>query len=798
MTSFIHALKSTDNFTHNDPVTGRFSIRLLQSVEQADMIAGWVNQPYARFWNMGGFSKSQVLSYYQTMQNEPDKAVFIGFCDDQPAFLAEIYDPLTDSLSDHYRAEKGDCGMHLLVAPPVLRRGGFTLAVMRSLLHFIFSEAEIRRIVVEPDIRNHKIHRLNCLVGFTHIKPVQLPDKMAYLGLCRREDFFQSLDVIRPAKGPLYSCEQTAHLSPCYWEKANRHLLRKMIAELSHEEVLQPQQLNARMFQITAGETLRYEFAARRLMVDHWLIDGRSLKRLVRSDQNEWLAEGGPDALEFLIAIGDQLDIGCDDFPLYLEEISSTLYSACYKLSSGNRSAEDLCHAEYQDSEAAMSEGHPVFIANNGRIGFNTADYLAYAPETARSLPMTWLAVSRSRAVFSSFTSLTYKQLIEQELDAALLNRWRDYLVMLELEPDDYYFMPVHPWQWQNKIAITFAAEVAQRHLVWLGEGDDIYRPQQSIRTFFNITAPHKHYVKTALSILNMGFMRGLSPEYMSVTPAINEWLVDLLGTDAILNEAGFTILREVAAIGYQNPVYSKKISGSTGYGKMLAALWRESPQQYLKPGERLMTMAALLHQDADGKALTGRLIAASGQSVEGWICSYLKAYYVPLIHCFYHYDLAFMPHGENLIMVMRDCRIERMLMKDIGEEIGLMNSTLAVPEEISRISYKLDEALKRDHIFTDVFDGFFRHLSAVLDDQGLMKEQEFWALVAEFTKTYQMAYPHNADKYQRYDLFRPVMTRNCFNRLQLRNNRQMLDLLDPQKSFRFGTPMVNPLAQFA
>lgn len=798
MISFIDALKLNGNFTWNDPATGSFSVRLLQPAQDADMIAGWVNRPYARFWNMGGFSKSQVQTYYQAMQNEPDKAVFIGLYDDQPAFLAELYDPSTDSLFDYYHAEKGDCGMHLLVAPPVSPRSGFTLAVMRTLLHFIFSEAGIRRVVVEPDIRNHKIHRLNCLAGFTHIRPVQLPDKLAYLGLCRREDFVRSLEITMPANGPLYTREQTAHLSPYYWEKANRHLLRKIIAELSHEEILQPRQLDVQTFLVTAGDTLRYEFTARRLMVDHWLIDGESLKRLVRPDQGEWLAEDKPDALEFVIAVRDRLDIRAEDFPLYLEEISSTLYSACYKLSFGSRSAEDLCHAGYQDTEAAMSEGHPIFIANNGRIGFNTTDYLAYAPETARSLPMTWLAVRRSRAVFSSVTGLNYRQLIEQELDAEELNRWRDYLVMLELDPDDYYFMPVHPWQWQNKIAITFAAEVAQRHLVWLGEGADLYRAQQSIRTFFNITAPYKHYVKTALSILNMGFMRGLSPEYMSVTPAINQWLTELLGSDAILNETGFTVLREVAAIGYRNPVYRKEISGTTGYGKMLSALWRESPEQYLKPGERLMTMAALLHTDADGKALTGSLIAASGQSAEGWIRSYLKAYYVPLIHCFYHYDLAFMPHGENLIMVLKECRIERMLMKDIGEEIGLLNSPLDVPEEISRISYKFDDALKTDYIFTDIFDGFFRHLSAVLEDQGLMKEQEFWALVAEVTKAYQAEHPQNFDKYQRYDLFRPVMVRNCFNRLQLRNNRQMLDLLDPEKSFRFGTPMANPLAQFA
>ena len=48
----------------------------------------------------------------------------------------------------------------------------------------------------------------------------------------------------------------------------------------------------------------------------------------------------------------------------------------------------------------------------------------------------------------------------------------------------------MHPWQWRNKVAITFAPDLARRDLVFLGEGPDDYRAQQSIRTFFNLSDP--------------------------------------------------------------------------------------------------------------------------------------------------------------------------------------------------------------------------------------------------------------------------------------------------------------------
>ena len=47
-----------------------------------------------------------------------------------------------------------------------------------------------------------------------------------------------------------------------------------------------------------------------------------------------------------------------------------------------------------------MIEGHPSFVANNGRLGFDAEDYHAYAPEAAAPIRVMWLAVhKRQRAL---------------------------------------------------------------------------------------------------------------------------------------------------------------------------------------------------------------------------------------------------------------------------------------------------------------------------------------------------------------------------------------------------------------
>ena len=187
--------------------------------------------------------------------------------------------------------------------------------------------------------------------------------------------------------------------------------------------------------------------------------------------------------------------------------------------------------------------------------------------------------------MFTASEGLGFRDHLEAELGASALAYFDAELSLLGLDPADYFLMPVHPWQWDNKLTVTFAAEIAQQHIVHLGIGADSYQAQQSIRTFFNTVSPEKCYVKTAMSVLNMGFMRGLSPQYMKATPAINDWLHELISNDAALLKRGLKVIREVAAIGYHNGYYEAATAKDSPYRKMLSALWRESPLPLLKTG---------------------------------------------------------------------------------------------------------------------------------------------------------------------------------------------------------------------
>ncbi|MEU8017676.1 IucA/IucC family siderophore biosynthesis protein [Micromonospora parva] len=596
-----------------------------------------------------------------------------------------------------------------------------------------------------------------------------------------------------PASG-----DPVGHLTPQRWARANRLLVRKALAEFTHERLLTPQAVTGpderQWYEVHSDDgTVSYRFAARVLALSHWQVDADSI---TRHRDGTSLA---PDAVDLIVELRDTLGLSARVLPVYLEEVTSTLAGTAYKLAQAAPSAAELAEADFQTIETSMSEGHPCFVANNGRLGFGVDEYHRYAPEAAAPVRLEWLAAHRDHSTFSSAADLDYDTLIEGELDAGTRDRFAATMADLGLDVADYHLIPVHPWQWWNKLAVTFAGELAERRLVHLGPGPDVYLAQQSIRTFFNVSEPGRHYVKTALSVLNMGFMRGLSAAYMEATPAINDWLADLIAGDEVLTGTGLTVIRERAAVGYRHRQYEAATDRTSPYRKMLAALWRESPVPDLAPGERLSTMAALLHVDDEGGSVAAALITRSGLAPEVWLRRYLDAYLTPLLHSFYAYDLAFMPHGENVILVLDEQdTVQRVIFKDIAEEIAVMSSDVELPAAVERIRVEVPDDTKLLSIFTDVVDCFLRHLNAVLVEAGVLAEDDFWRTVAACAADYFDRVPHLAERVRHYDLFAPEFTLSCLNRLQLRDNQQMINLADPSAALQFVGTLTNPLAAHA
>ena len=806
------------------------SIRPLDVDRDAARIHEWLTHPRAHYWMMTELDEAEVRTYLEGVRASADDAGWVGSVDGDDCFYVETYTP--DSLipQNVLATGPGDIGMHLLVAPPAGPAvHGLTDRIMAAVIDFCLKPGDqggrgAERVVVEPDARNDAIIDKNRAAGFTPITEATIMmgeiEKRALVSVCTRADFvgsalasFVGEDVGRkPATPPA----PYAHLNSGAFAVVQRHLVAKALSEFAHERLIHPVNLGEDggvaangsahagggaasangeddAWELNIDGASRYTFTARVLPLEHWVIDEASITR--------WRdgSEVPLDAQELVVELQDALAIPEDLISTYLEELASTLAGAAYKLEdarAGRRpDAQTLADADFQTTEAAMTEGHPGFLANNGRIGFGLSDFRTWAPENGKLNRIEWVAVRRDLSHLSLGVGLDEESHLGEALSEAERDLFGSRIRAAGQDPADFHLLPIHPWQADHRLAITFAADIARGDLLPLGEGLDKHQAQQSLRTFFNHSRTGAPYVKVALAVQNMGFLRGLSPKYMRDTPAINDWVADLIASDDTFAEAGFRVLRERAALGYTGDVYHQT-KETNPHRKMLAALWRENPVEQIEPGQKLITMAALLHRDHQGVSLAAELIEASGLSAAAWLRSYLRAYLKPLVHALLAHDLVFMPHGENLILVLDEHTVTGAFMKDIGEEVAVLGHR-ELPADVERIRAVVPGEEKALSVFTDMFDGVMRHLSGILDADGLLPAERFWAIVAETLDDYEAEHPEAARGVSGdVDLRADHFAHSCLNRLQLKNTKQMVDIGNQAESLLYAGTMPNPVAR--
>lgn len=337
------------------------TVQPLRPADHTALLHSWLSTPRARFWGMTDRSPAQVRTYLDAVIAFEHENGWIGLRGGVPLVYAETYDPARLLPAGVLDPEPGDLGMHLLIAPPDgATEHGLTAAVMAGVVRWCFADRGAARLVVEPDERNRAVLAKNAAAGFRILRTVELPEgpgvKRAVLSTCTRADFADSPLGDRRRRGQRQGgtgadaddatpgtprpdslaasptaltapTAPTAHLRADVAEQAHRHLIAKALAELSHERVLAPAALGEDRFLLAVpGTTVRYEFRARVLPLEHWLVDPASIRRL---------DDGAPTALDvqiLVLELQDPLGIADDLLSTYLEELASTFAARCATL----------------------------------------------------------------------------------------------------------------------------------------------------------------------------------------------------------------------------------------------------------------------------------------------------------------------------------------------------------------------------------------------------------------------------------------------------------------------------------
>lgn len=616
-----------------------------------------------------------------------------------------------------------------------------------------------------------------------------------------------------------------AELTAEHWDRASDRLAAKMLAELCFEYALRPvpadpdadvqdtgvqdtgeadadaapgggARTGARRWRARVHPGAAYVFEGRRTTMDGWrVLPGTA----VREGADGALAPASPFALLRDLGAAGVVDPAVEAFTV--GELNATLSGDAVLAGSRATSAAlaDLPHAELEGHQG----GHPWIFANKGRVGFSARDR-GFAPEARRRARLPWIAVHRSLAEHHGVPGLDQDALRERELGpgarALFASRLADAAGGAGREPGEFVWLPVHPWQWDEVVVPLFAAELAHGLVVPLGEAEDDYLPQQSIRTFTNLTRPDRLNVKLSLAILNTMVYRGIPTELCRAAPASTRWVHALRDGDPFLSERCRVVLPgEVAAVAVRHPVLEEIPDAPYRHKQLLGALWREPVTEQLDPGERARTLAALLHVDGEGRAFAAELVERSGLAPEAWLRALFGAVLPPVLHLLYRYGLAFNPHGENAVVVYdeRD-RPVRLAVKDFVDDMKLLDTDLPeyadLPDEALGVLMRFDAGELTSSIAKSLFIGHFRYLAPLAQEQVGVPEDRFWELVREEVLRYQEEFPRLAERFARFDLLAPEFERVCLNRERLLGGGYH-DRAERDAEFHLDAPPIpNPL----
>jgi aerobactin synthase len=458
------------------------------------------------------------------------------------------------------------------------------------------------------------------------------------------------------------------------WNEVCWNFIKKVIEELSFEG-----------FEITLLLAPLKKYSSGSVKVERSKWGGYWVKGFDDLDINQTSVDTG----QYISNLnGTLLKMKEADLIIFLTELHQTLRSDLIlweKLTSPPYDKIDIFLDEQFDflSWQKVLNGHPKLLLNKGRLGWTEADLKNFSPEMGPKFQLRYLKFKNKEDL-----------------------------------------IPIHPWQFSNKIQTHFQHQLMTGEIEDLGVFGDFYTPQVSLRTLSNVTDPLKPDVKISLSLLNTSSFRGLEPKSLKLGGALYRNLKRKVDEDEFLKER-VILLEELAAESYPHPHQEEFENLGYQYKELMGYCWRESVFQVLNKIKcqfshdefvTIIPAAALTFNHPnypEGEYLL-KLIDQSKLSYADWFEKYIDRILLPLYHFVLVHGVGIIGHGQNALILLKDFAPEKIILKDYHGDVRFCEN-FGFEEKLPGCSI-----LPMNHLIHDFFTGHlvsvYRYLDHLID----------------------------------------------------------------------------------
>lgn len=519
-------------------------------------------------------------------------------------------------------------------------------------------------------------------------------------------------------------------------------------------------------------ESSSYVFRARRTLFGSYVVDPESVRRISRGVLGDEESEPADDPGRFIVDVAAGLGLTGTTVANYIAELSATLAAEAHMAATGIPSKQ-LVQLPHSEMEGQLT-GHPLLVANKGRLGFSASDCARYAPEACQTLRPVWLAVSRQLAEFRSIPSMSEQELISRELDPGVQEQFLGVLRETGADPSGYLMLPAHPWQVDHVVRRLWSGSMLAGQIIVLGEAGDDYRPTQSIRTLVNVDQPARMQVKLPLKILNTSVYRGIPRHCSLAAPITTHWLRSIWEDDPVLRTHA-VLLGEVASATVRHPHLADYPDVPYQWDETLGCIWREPVDPCLGEGETAWPLALVLHEDPDGETALSALAERSGRQLSQWLAALVSVTLRPLLHLLHTYGVSVNPHGENLMII---CDAEgmpsRLVIKDLVDDVCVSTDPVPArswePDGPVRVLPRKPWHVLRQYLVDALFLGVWAPLGELLDTHEMpASSTQLWNLTRDAIVDYSTAHPEQAARLEATGLLGREFGRYPLNGYRLR-----------------------------
>lgn len=413
--------------------------------------------------------------------------------------------------------------------------------------------------------------------------------------------------------------------------------------------------------------------------------------------------------------------------------------------------------------------GHPYHPSFRAKTGFTRREVLQNSPEFQAKISIHWCALRKEKACSSS-SSVPFDALIAQEFPKEYV-LWQEKLKCNHLNSNDYYPVPVHPWQWRNQLQTLCAQMIDDKSLILFPHHQTLI-PSMSLDVM--LSEENSNCVIQLATQINAPYAK--NAELSDFNPhkgEISSWISTLLLSDTHYRDTLFVTreLGDIKLIDHSVPNYQQN---------KLSTCLKQNPAQLLQANQKAVPLSSLLATSPLTKTtLLHEIITASELDPLAYFSLYCHKILFSQIHLLLKYGITLNAQPHNTLIIFTENKPQGLIISNL-KSLKIADhpfyERIEKPQILSKSSINTSDLNALRTLFIQgTLQNNIRYLIDSLHNEYQLSIPQLWNVVRQTIFTVFDELPRDIDphlcSWQKHLLLHEVWQHQCSFTMRLSSN---------------------------